>query len=104
MSNRKRRTLSKPQNIRLAGLITVLSGREPYDWILAPLVQEGFVIRLDGALWLTKSGIEEKDRLAAMAGLIVNKDDARAVHTLFDDFHYEKRLPLTKRMYVNPTD
>lgn len=104
MSKRKRRTLSKPQNIRLAGLITVLSGREPYDWILAPLVQEGLVIRLDGALRLTKSGIKEKDRLAYLAGLIVNKDDARPVHTIFDEFHEEKRLPLTKRMPMNPAD
>jgi len=104
MSRVRRRTLSKQQNIRLAGLITVLSGREPYDWILAPLVQEGLVIRLDGSLRLTKQGVKEKDRLAYMAGLIVNKDDARPVHTIFDEFHREHRLPLTKRMPVNPTD
>ena len=104
MSKRKRRTLSKQQNIALAGLITVLSGREPYDWILDPLIHKGFVQRLDGSLWLTKSGIREKDRLAAIAGLIVNKHDARPVQTTFDEFHEEKRLPLTKGMPVNPTD
>ena len=98
------RYLSKTQNIRLAGLITVLSGREPYDWILDPLIQKGFVQRLDGSLWLTKSGIREKDRLAAMAGLIVNKHDARPVQTIFDEWHDEFRLPLTKGMSVNPTD
>ncbi len=35
--------LSNRQNTRLGGLIAVLGGREPYDWILGGLVQEGYV-------------------------------------------------------------
>jgi len=79
----KPRSLSKKQNIRLAGLITVLSGREPYEWILGSLVAEGFVKRTEGVLKLTESGIKEKDRLAYLAGLIVEKNDARPIRTIF---------------------
>ena len=68
--------LSNKQNIRLGGLIAVLGGREPYDWILGGLVQEGFVERVEGALRLTKRGVKEKDRLATLAGLMVEKDRA----------------------------
>ena len=68
--------LSNKQNTRLGGLIAVLGGREPYDWILGGLVQEGFVERVEGALRLTERGVKEKDRLATLAGLMVEKDRA----------------------------
>jgi len=71
--------LSNVQNTRLGGLIAVLSGREPYDHILTSLIEEGFVARKDGALALTDSGMNEKDRLATLAGLMVQKDYAAAL-------------------------
>ena len=98
------RYLSKTQNIRLAGLITVLSGREPYEWILGGLVADGYVVRADGLLTLTEAGIKEKDRLAFLAGLIIEKDDARPIRTIFDKSHQKNRQPLTERLPVNPAD
>lgn len=88
MSNR---SLSKTQNIRLAGLITVLSGREPYEWILGGLVADGYVMRTEGGLNLTEKGIKEKDRLAYLAGLIIEKDDARPIRTIFDKSHQKRK-------------
>ncbi len=85
--------LSNKQNTRLGGLIAVLGDREPYDWILGGLVQEGFVERVEGALRLTERGVKEKDRLATLAGLMVEKDRAAP-------------LPpkSTERLTRNPTD
>ena len=85
--------LSNRQNARLGGLIAVLGGREPYDWILAGLVQSGFVERVSGSLILTERGVKEKDRLATLAGLMVEKDRAAP-------------LPRksTERLPSNPTD
>ena len=75
MSGKKSRTgLSNIQNVRLGGLIAVLGGREPYDFILGGLIQDGFVKRTDGALKLTEKGMHEKDRLITLAGLMVEKD------------------------------
>lgn len=75
MSGKRSRTgLSNIQNVRLGGLIAVLGGREPYDFILGGLVQEGFVKRIDGALKLTEKGLREKDRLITLAGLMVEKN------------------------------
>ncbi len=75
MSAKKSRTgLSNVQNIRLGGLIAVLSGREPYEFILGGLLQDGFVKRTDGGLNLTEKGMREKDRLITLAGLMVQKD------------------------------
>ncbi len=68
--------LSNRQNARLGGLIAVLGGREPYDSILCGLVRDGFVERVDGVLRLTIRGTKEKDRLATLAGLMVEKDVA----------------------------
>ena len=39
--------------------------------------------RTEGVLKLTESGIKEKDRLAYLAGLIVEKNDARPIRTIF---------------------
>jgi hypothetical protein len=71
--------LSNVQNTRLGGLIAVLSGREPYDHILAALIEDGFVMRDGSGLSLTESGMNEKDRLATLAGLMVQKDYAAAL-------------------------
>ncbi|MEK9767796.1 MAG: hypothetical protein VW683_02645 [Betaproteobacteria bacterium] len=66
--------LSNKQNVRLGGLIAVLSNREPYPWILDDLVAEGFVEKNHNGIWLTQKGMNEKDRLATLAGLMVEKD------------------------------
>ena len=72
MSGKKGRTgLSNTQNVRLGGLIAVLSGREPYEFILSGLLADGFVVRAEGALNLTEMGMREKDRLAPLAGWMV---------------------------------
>lgn len=68
--------LSNTQNTRLGGLIAVLSGREPYEHILGGLLADGFVKATDGAYMLTEKGMKEKDRLATLAGLMVEKDYA----------------------------
>lgn len=68
--------LSNKQNVRLGGLIAVLSGREPYEYILSALVAEGFVSATGDAYRLTERGMKEKDRLATLAGLMVDKDYA----------------------------
>ena len=68
--------LSKTQNTRFGGLIAVMGGREPYDHILQGLKQSGFVEYVDGEIRLTESGVREKDRLATLAGLMVQKDIA----------------------------
>lgn len=81
MSSKKGRTgLSNTQNVRLGGLIAVLSGREPYEFILAGLLADGFVVRTEGVLNLTEKGMREKDRLATLAGLMVEKDYARPLN------------------------
>ena len=69
--------LSNRQNSRLGGLIAVLGGREPYEWILGDLVHNNFVERVEGRYTLTERGDREKDRLATLAGLMVDKDYAR---------------------------
>jgi hypothetical protein len=66
--------LSNKQNVRLGGLIAVLSGREPYEYILSALVAEGFATATEGSYILTEKGMREKDRLATLAGLMVDKD------------------------------
>ena len=68
--------LSNTQNTRLGGLIAVLSGREPYEHILTGLLTSEFVEASDGAYKLTEKGMREKDRLATLAGLMVEKDYA----------------------------
>ena len=80
MSGKKSRTgLSNVQNVRLGGLIAVLSGREPYDFILGGLISEGFVKEAGGALNVTEKGMREKDRLVTLAGLMVEKEHPLAV-------------------------
>lgn len=81
MSTKKSRTgLSNVQNVRLGGLIAVLSGREPYDFILGGLLDEGYVKRTDGGLNLTEKGIREKDRLTTLAGLMMEKNNGKPIN------------------------
>lgn len=76
MSGKKSRTgLSNVQNVRLGGLIAVLSGRDPYDFILDTLLSDGFVERQGNILEVTNKGMKEKDRLTTLAGLMVQKDN-----------------------------
>ena len=83
MSGKKSRTgLSNVQNVRLGGLIAVLSDIEPYAYILSSLLADGFVKRTEGGLNLTEKGMREKDRLATLAGLMVEKDYARPLPPL----------------------
>ena len=73
--------LSNRQNTRLGGLIAVLSGREPYDYIYKDLEKDGLVSKGDSGVFLTKAGMNEKDRLATLAGLMVERDRAYALKT-----------------------
>lgn len=67
--------LSKRQNVRFGGLIAVMGNREPYPTILDDLCDNGFVERDAAGIWnLTERGVNEKDRLAILAGLMVEKD------------------------------
>lgn len=67
--------LSNRQNIRLGGLIAVMGGRVPYDSILTGLVEDGLVEQdVDGSVTLTEKGVNEKDRLSILAGLMVERD------------------------------
>jgi len=85
--------LSNTQNVRLGGLIAVLSGREPYEWILSVLVAEGFVSATGDAYRLTEKGMREKDRLATLAGLMVDKDYAGPLKSKEGVSHTHKTNP-----------
>ena len=73
--------LSNKQNTRFGGLVAVLSGREPYDYIMKDLTEQGFVEHKNNNIMLTHKGMNEKDRLATLAGLMVEKDRAFALKT-----------------------
>ena len=77
-------TLSRTQNIRFAGLITVLNGKEPYDWISDRLMADDFIKRTDGDYALTEKGSNELCRLSFLAGLIYEKGDFRPIRTIFN--------------------
>ena len=66
--------LSKRQNTRLGGLIAVMGDREPYEPILDDLIENKLVDEVDGRIVLTEKGVNEKDRLSILAGLMVEKD------------------------------
>jgi hypothetical protein len=84
MSRKSNKTnlLSNRQNTRFGGLIAVMGGREPYDPILKDLVDNGFVQVSDDRMALTEKGVREKDRLATLAGLMVEKDNAAPLPSL----------------------
>tara|TARA_Y100001937_G_C7133154_1_gene338579 strand:- start:1610 stop:1852 length:243 start_codon:yes stop_codon:yes gene_type:complete len=80
MSGKKSRTgLSNVQNVRLGGLIAVLSQRDPYDFILDDLLADGFVAREGNNLTLTDKGMREKDRLTTLAGLMFEKNNIKNI-------------------------
>jgi len=80
MSGKKSRTgLSNVQNVRLGGLIAVLSGRDPYDFILDRLLDDGFVERQGNRLEITDKGMREKDRLVTLAGLMFEKNNIHQI-------------------------
>ena len=65
--------LSNRQNIRLGGLIAVLGKRVPYDVILKDLIKDELVEWDGDLIVLTDKGVNEKDRLAILAGLMVEE-------------------------------
>lgn len=66
--------LSNKQNMRLGALIAVLGGREPYPNLLKDLITNDFVEKQGDNWILTEKGINEKDRLSILAGLMVEKE------------------------------
>ena len=74
---KKASLLTNRQNSRFGGLIAVLGGREPYDWILNDLLDNELVERVNGKLFITIKGNNEKNRLATLAGLMVEKEVAK---------------------------
>lgn len=69
MKTKRKPQLSKSQNQRLGGLITVLCGREPYPWLVQLLEQGEFVERDGDTLVLNKQGQSELERLMTLCGL-----------------------------------
>tara|TARA_Y100000114_G_C11746412_1_gene321855 strand:- start:577 stop:819 length:243 start_codon:yes stop_codon:yes gene_type:complete len=69
----KRTGLSKTQSIRYGGLVAVMCGRKPYDWLLNKLEEDNFVIihmqSNSDAIILTEKGENEFNRLTRLAGL-----------------------------------
>ena len=55
--------LSKTQNKRLGGILTVMFKEELPQDVEQQLVQEGFVEKNDSDIQLTDKGIDEKNRL-----------------------------------------
>lgn len=66
--------LSNRQMVRLGGLIAVMGGREPYPSILEDLQSNDFVTKIMDNWELTDKGVNEKDRLSILAGLMVDRD------------------------------
>ena len=60
----------------------MLGGREPYDWILNDLLENELVERVNGKLLITTKGNNEKNRLATLAGLMVEKDVAKPLNPI----------------------
>ena len=52
----------------------MMGEREPYEPILNDLIENELVSKEGGILALTEKGINEKDRLSILAGLMVEKD------------------------------
>ena len=70
---RKRTGLSKTQSIRYGGLVAVMCGRKPYDWLLNKLKEDNFIIihmqSNSDQIILTEKGENEFNRLTRLAGL-----------------------------------
>ena len=62
--------LSKTQSKRLATLLAVMACEKLPDWIKDQAKQEQFINEgEDGSLGLSNKGLDEKNRLCALAGL-----------------------------------
>lgn len=61
--------LSNVQNQRMGGLIAVLCGRRPYDWLWDGLVSDGFCDGSGEHIHLTDEGFCELERLMTLCGL-----------------------------------
>ena len=61
--------LSRTQNNRLCVILSVMANESVPDDFLQPVMRDGFVAPDGGALALTKKGLDEKNRLCALAGL-----------------------------------
>ena len=69
--------LSKTQNKRLGGILTVMFKEELPQDVEQQLVQEGFVEKNDSNIQLTDKGIDEKNRLCTLAGLNIKYSSER---------------------------
>jgi hypothetical protein len=69
--------LSKTQNKRLGGILTVMFKEELPQDVEQQLVQEGFVEKNDSDIQLTDKGIDEKNRLCTLAGLNIKYSSER---------------------------
>lgn len=69
--------LSKTQNKRLGGILTVMFKEELPQEVEQQLVQEGFVEKNDSDIQLTDKGIDEKNRLCTLAGLNIKYSSER---------------------------
>lgn len=62
--------LSKTQSKRLATLLAVMAGEKLPDWIKDQAKEEKLINEsIDGILGLSHKGMDEKNRLCALAGL-----------------------------------
>lgn len=69
--------LSKTQNKRLGGILTVMFKEELPQEVEQELVQEGFVEKNDSNIQLTDKGLDEKNRLCTLAGLNIKYSSER---------------------------
>ena len=69
--------LSKTQNKRLGGILTVMFKEERPQEVEQELVQEGFVEKNDSDIQLTDKGLDEKNRLCTLAGLNIKYSSER---------------------------
>ena len=69
--------LSKTQNKRLGGILTVMFKEELPQEVEQELVKEGFVEKNDSDIQLTDKGLDEKNRLCTLAGLNIKYSSER---------------------------
>ena len=69
--------LSKTQNKRLGGILTVMFKEELPLEVEQELVKEGFVKKNDSDIQLTDKGLDEKNRLCTLAGLNIKYSSER---------------------------
>ena len=69
--------LSKTQNKRLGGILTVMFKEELPLEVEEELVKEGFVKKNDSDIQLTDKGLDEKNRLCTLAGLNIKYSSER---------------------------